>query len=148
MQTKAACCLYKWESFEMLTASLLLYRGYDLWTEAVGGVTPCFTTLPSSSYLTPPPVVVTTTSTTTAAPGAPSTVTNTIVNLVYARNYPVRGSGGLDAGAKAGIGIGVGIAGLAALAGLGYLLNRRRERRISTAYPPVQPVSNDPAASP
>ena len=133
----------------MLTANLLLYRGYGLWTEAVGGVTPCFSTLPSSSYLTPPPPPVVTT-TVLAAPGAPSTTTDTIINVVYARNYPVQRSGRLTTGGKAGVGTGVGIAGLAALAGLGFLLyRRRRDRRISTVYaPPVQQASYDPAASP
>ena len=140
--------LYKWGVLQTLTVSLLLYRGYGLWTEEVGGVTPCFSTLPSNSYLTPPPPVVT--PTTSAAPSAPSTVTNTIINLVYARNYPVQGSGGLTVGGKAGVGTGVGIAGLAALAGLGFLLfRRRRKKRISEVYaPPVQQFSYDPAASP
>lgn len=136
------------ESFQTLTASLLLHRGYDLWTEAVGGVTPCFSPLPSSNYLTPPPPPVTPTSSTTS--GEQSTVTDTIINIVYARNYPVQGSHELTTGGKAGVGVGAGIGGLAALAGLGFLLlRRRRNRRISAGYaPPVQQYSYDPAASP
>ena len=128
--------------------SLLLYRGYDLWTEEVGGVTPCFSTLPSNSYLTPPPPPVT--PTTSVAPGAPSTATNTIVNVVYAQNFPVQRSGGLTVGAKAGVGIGAGIAGIAALAGLVFLLlRRRRNERIGSGYAqPLRQVAYNPADSP
>jgi len=80
-----------------------------------------------STYLSPPSIPEP--STTLSA--SKNEVTSTIVNVVYARNYPVSGSHTLNTGAKYGIGVGAGIAGLASLGLLLFLcrrwLTRRRE---------------------
>jgi hypothetical protein len=104
------------ESCALTTGS----RGYLLWGDLLGGVTPCFSTL--STYLTPPPAVAKVS--TVYISGSPIRTTSTIINVVYARNYPVSPPTGLDTSAKVGIGVGVGITG--ALAGITSLLLLRR----------------------
>jgi hypothetical protein len=99
-------------------------RGYSLWGDDLGGITPCFSTL--STYLAPPPITVPATATLSTSQ---SVITSTIVNVVYARNYPVTAQNRLNTGAKAGIGVGAGVAGLASLGLLIFLLRRCSERR-------------------
>ena len=55
--------------------------------------------------------------------------TTTIVNLVYARSYPVLSDSGLSTGAKAGIGAGAGVGALVILGGLTYLVVKYRKRK-------------------
>jgi hypothetical protein len=104
--------------------------GYVLWETELGGLVPCFSTL--QSYLTPPAHVATTNN------AGPAIVTSTIVNVIYARNYPVAKSG-LSTGAKAGVGVGVGFVGLALLGGLGWFFLRRWKKKERTDYPSAQP---------
>ena len=97
----------------------------------MGGITPCYSTV--STYLTPPPVAQ---ASTVSISGSPVTVTSTIVNVVFARNYPVASSSGLDTGGKAGVGVGVSLAGLCSAGLLFFLLWRRRKRqRDRQVYP-------------
>lgn len=63
----------------------------------------------------------------------PSKITSTVVNVVYAMNYPVKHSG-LQTPAKAGIGVGAGLAVLGLVA-LSSLLWRRRRQNQYNMYP-------------
>jgi hypothetical protein len=107
--------------------SLTGLSGYLLWSTELGGITPCYST--TSNYLTPPPIAQPSTTDTGPSSG-PATVTSTVVNVVYAMNYPVKGrSGGLSKGADAGVGIGsVAAAALASSALLWFCIRRRRQR--------------------
>ena len=77
-----------------------------------------------------------------------SKITSTIVNVVYARNYPVVGGPTLSTGAKAGIGVGAGVAGIAGIGFLLFLLTRWwRNRRRDSWYTPggsVSPYDSQP----
>jgi len=61
----------------------------------------------------------------------PTTITSTVVNVVYAMNYPVKTrSGGLSKGADAGVGVGsIAAAVLAGSALLWWFLRRRRRHQ-------------------
>jgi hypothetical protein len=98
---------------------------------SLGGITPCYSTV--SNYLTPPPVENPSTVTISSSP---VTITSTVVNVVYARNYPVNGTHtGLTTSAKAGVGAGVGV-GVVALAGLAFwFLAWRKRRPRASPYP-------------
>jgi hypothetical protein len=98
--------------------------GYNLWNAALGGQTPCFITLStSSSTLTAPPI---------PSSELPSVYSvSTVVSIVYAMHYPVAPRAApLSPGAKAGIGTGSAVAGLT-IGALGFLLlwQRRRHRK-------------------
>jgi hypothetical protein len=95
----------------------LNHRGYDLWTTPLGGQTPCFSTV--INYLTPPPVPITA--------RAVSKPTSAIVNIVYAQYYPNNPPAPvLSTGAKAGIGAGAGVVGLAIIALIVFFVVRKR----------------------
>ncbi|KAH0556767.1 hypothetical protein GP486_005444 [Trichoglossum hirsutum] len=119
------------------------HRGYLLWNTLLGGITPCYSTLPTNTQ--PPPIsktitttpsasqaklTSTVTETTTVTPSVSQVkVTSTVVNVVYAMQYPVKKpASGLHTSAKAGIGAGSALAGLLALATLLFWLFRRRQR--------------------
>ncbi|KAH7077795.1 hypothetical protein BKA63DRAFT_272211 [Paraphoma chrysanthemicola] len=81
---------------------------YFPWTTALGGQTPCYSTL--ASAMTPPPISAN-------IPSNPSTPTSAIVNVVYAMQYPLVAptpvpKSGLQTSAKIGIGAGAGVAAL------------------------------------
>jgi hypothetical protein len=97
-----------------------------LWDTPLGGITPCYST--TSNYLTPPSITDAS-ATDFAAPTGPSITTSTVVNVVYAMNYPVKGrSTTLSKGADAGIGVGsVAVAAVAASV-LFWFFFRRRPR--------------------
>lgn len=122
--------------------------GYQLWNAPLGGETPCYSSL--SSTLVPPAVPVGTTSQEITLPAnvtaavstqpistANQKPTSAIVNIVYAIRYPVEPSSGLSTGAKAGIGAGAGVAGIAIIT-LSILLiwrtrkHKNAEKKLST----------------
>ena len=97
-----------------------------LWDTPLGGITPCYST--TSNYLTPPPITDAS-ATDFAAPTGPSTTTSTVVNVVYAMNYPVKGRPTtLSKGADAGIGVGSVAAAAVAASALFWFFSRRRRR--------------------
>lgn len=114
-----------------MTANHII-RGYALWNTEWGGQTPCYSTV--QAYLTPPPQAQV--SSTRALGFSSVAPTSTVINIVYARNYPVREDSGLSTGAKAGIGAVVGAAGLAVVGGLIFFLIRwlRRKNESEAAY--------------
>ncbi|KAI9761697.1 MAG: hypothetical protein M1840_001728 [Geoglossum simile] len=125
-------------------SSVCCPSGFQLWTEALGGQTPCYTT--TSDHADPPPLTDLPTFSFSASP-----TISTVVNVVYAMNYPVRKKSGLKTSAIAGIGVGSAVA-TALVAALVYavLRSRRTRDRDSTQYPPmvVQPYSPMQAYSP
>jgi hypothetical protein len=106
-------------------------RGYLLWDEELGGLTPCYSMV--STYLTAPAEA---NAPTLTVNGSAVSTTSNVVNVVFARNYPINGTGsGLSAQAKTGIGAGVGVGGAFAFASLAagtFLCYRRRKRRRET----------------
>lgn len=83
-------------------------NGYWPFTSAVGGQTPCYSSIRTTA--TPPNVTV-------GVPGNPtdtSKPTSAVVNIVWSMQFPVAssssGSGGLSTAAKAGIGAGTAVA--------------------------------------
>jgi hypothetical protein len=104
--------------------SLTGLSGYLLWSTELGGITPCYS--PTSNYLTPPPIAQPSTTDTGPSSG-PAIVTSTVVNVVYAMNYPVKGrSGELSKGADAGISIGSVAAAALGVAALFWCYFRRK----------------------
>jgi hypothetical protein len=75
-------------------------------------------------------------------------VTSTVVNVVYAMHYPVRGKSGLKTGAKIGIGVGVGVAGLAAASLLAWWAWRRRKGREQEGWRSYGEASESPVPGP
>jgi len=114
--------------YQTISSSFCCPSGYLLWDTLLGGITPCYST--TSNYLTPPPIPVSSTTNIGSSVG-PETVTSTVVNVVYAMNYPVKSRpSGLSKGADAGIGVGsVAAAALAVSALLWFFLRRRRRER-------------------
>jgi hypothetical protein len=110
------------------------FRGYSLWDGLLGGITPCFSSSSAlSTYIASPPVTHLSTG---SASASPSVVTSTVLNVVYARYYPVSGAQtGLDTAAQAGIGVGAGMGALAGVGLASWLWVRRRRRRVRSMYP-------------
>jgi hypothetical protein len=100
--------------------------GYSLWNSVIGGITPCYSALPSYAIPTFPP----SDPSTITVSGSIITTTSTVVDIVYAMQYPIANHSkpGLPPRAKAGIGVGCALAGLAGLVGLVYWLIRGRRR--------------------
>ncbi len=109
-----------------------------MWNAPLGGQVPCYSSL--RSYLVPPAVPLTSqtpasipitsagnrttlSSKRSSLSSKPAKPTSAIVNVVYAVAYPVQDAQGLSTGAKAGIGAGAGVAGIAIVA-LSILLFR------------------------
>jgi MYXO-CTERM domain-containing protein len=102
-----------------------------MWTTPLGGQVPCFSTL--NTYLTPPPIpsaLITARSNPTTGASPSQLPIFAIENVIYAMYYPANPPpSGLSTGAQAGIGAGVGVAGLALIAlGIFFLLRRRRAK--------------------
>jgi hypothetical protein len=104
-----------------------------LWNAELGGQVPCYSSL--SSYLVPPAVPVTSigssaaaTSTLSGTPTSTPIPTSAVVNVVFAIQYNVLPStSSLSTGAKAGIGVGASVAGIAIIA-LSLLLVWRTQK--------------------
>jgi len=104
-----------------------------LWNAAlIGSATPCYSS--ATSYLDPPPIPVTLSESTSASSlsaAAPSTTTqkatSAVVNVVFAVQFPLQPSANLSTGAKAGIGVGASIGGIAIFTLAGFLIWRSRK---------------------
>jgi hypothetical protein len=111
---------------------LTLSSGYDLWNAIVGGQTPCFSTLGMTGHLTPPPIPtseILSVASFESTPASAFSIT-TVTDLVYAQHFSVTPqSPGLSTGAKAGIGTGSAVAGLAVGALSFLLLWQRRKHK-------------------
>jgi len=108
--------------------------GYWPFTEKVGGVTPCWSSVRS---VNPPTLTLASDATTKEKP------TSAVINIVWAMRYPVAdpGGGGLSTAAKAGIGAGAGVAAIL-IAGLGICLwrYRRKNKKLAETQQPAAPV--------
>lgn len=120
---------------------------YYPFTRAIGGLTPCWSSL---ARVTTPPIL------TAGLPGQPtdtSKPTCAIVNAVWAMQYGLNtgGSGGLSKGAIIGIGVGAGVS-VIAICLVAFLLwrSKRRNKKASAATGPdgVQPPVNGTAPEP
>src|SRR5277367_3802937 len=136
----------------MLTV-LSLCRGYNLWNSLLGGATPCYSSL--SSTLVPPTVPVSPIDRITAPNSiatTPSTTANqkptsAIVNIVYAVQFTLQPSPGLSTGAKAGIGVGAGIAGAAIFMLIGLLIWRTKMKKKAGNRPTAMQQTPAPDAN-
>ncbi|KAF2457311.1 hypothetical protein BDY21DRAFT_372087 [Lineolata rhizophorae] len=126
--------------------------GYALWNQKVGAATPCYSSLSSNKSPPPIPVVVSDADATTESVGLPtgSTPTSAIVNIVYAIQFPVRSQDALSTGAKAGIGVGATLGGIALASlifGVWWLLRRRKGLAGGTKAS-SSATSSNPSATP
>ncbi|KAK4133475.1 hypothetical protein BT67DRAFT_382592 [Trichocladium antarcticum] len=108
-------------------------NGFWPFTSAVGGQTPCWSSIPR---VTAPTLTREKDATTKAKP------TSAVVNIVWSMRYPVAdaGSSGLSTAAKAGIGAGVGVA-VILIAGLAICLwrSRRKNKKLEKVKQGIPP---------
>jgi hypothetical protein len=84
----------------------MVHRDYLPWSTVLGGQTPCYSKL--SAAMTPPPIPATLIGRAVETTAAKST--STIVNVVYAMQYPLKPKdSGMITSTKIGIGAGTGI---------------------------------------
>ncbi|KAK3298138.1 uncharacterized protein B0H64DRAFT_65970 [Chaetomium fimeti] len=109
-------------------------NGFWPFTRAVGGITPCWSSI---STVEPPTLTLEKDATTKEKP------TSAVVNIVWSMRFEVAdpGSGGLSTAAKAGIGAGAGVAAIL-IAGLAICLwrSRRKNKKLAEAPQPAAPA--------
>jgi nucleoside phosphorylase len=129
----------------VLAYKFAINRGYSLWTSPLGGVTPCYTVLPTPLSITPPPPSTATSSltlgfngkstsraspqsTSTTATSPPATTTSILNNIYYSVPYPVQPPAGSKLSESNLVVIGA-LSGLVGLALPAWFIARRRLRR-------------------
>ncbi|EAQ90025.1 hypothetical protein CHGG_06644 [Chaetomium globosum CBS 148.51] len=109
-------------------------NGFWPFTKAVGGITPCWS---SVSTVEPPTLTLEKDAKTKDKP------TSAVVNIVWSMRFEVAdpGGGGLSTAAKAGIGAGAGVA-VILIAGLAICLwrSRRKNKKLAEAQQPAPPA--------
>jgi hypothetical protein len=109
-------------------------NGFWPFTKAVGGITPCWSSI---STVKPPTLTLEKDATTKEKP------TSAVVNIVWSMRFEVAdpGGSGLSTAAKAGIGAGAGVAAIL-IAGLAICLwrSRRKNKKLAEAQQPAAPA--------
>ncbi|KAK4148480.1 hypothetical protein C8A00DRAFT_19695 [Chaetomidium leptoderma] len=108
-------------------------NGFWPFTSAVGGITPCWSSI---ARVAPPTLTLEKDAKTMDKP------TSAVVNIVWSMRYPVAdpGGGGLSTAAKAGIGAGAGVAAIL-IAGLAFCLwrSKRKNKKLAEPQQPIPP---------